>query len=92
MRAYKRTPMQTVQAMRDSASYENIICAYVICAAYISLLNIYNLKVPSAIEVTYLNKKLIDTYSPINEIPNKLDNKNVIKNQEIKLPIYWYKK
>ena len=54
--------------------------------------NIYNLKVPSAIEVTYLNKKLIDTYSPINEIPNKLDSKNVIKNQEIKLPIYWYKK
>ena len=48
-------------------------------------------KVPSVLEVTYLNKKNIKLENKNCKIPNDLDRKNVLKKDEIYLPEYWYK-
>lgn len=53
--------------------------------------DVSHLKVPSALEVTYLNKKLIRNFKPIDQLPSKLDNKNISKKKDINLPKYWYK-
>lgn len=48
-------------------------------------------KVPSVLEVTYINKKSAKKKDGICMIPNKLDAKNVQKKSEILLSDYWIK-
>ena len=50
-----------------------------------------NLKIPSALEVTYLNKKFIKSKSKVRGLPHNLDNKNIKNKNDIFLENYWYK-
>ena len=52
--------------------------------------NINKFKIPSVLEVTLLNKKLINQKKPIKFLPNALDRKNVKSKKEIFLENYWY--
>ena len=49
-----------------------------------------NLKIPSNLEVTFLNKKFVKKKDRIINLPHKLDFKNVKTNSDIKLDNYWY--
>lgn len=48
-------------------------------------------KVPSVLEVTYINKKNADRKDGLCTIPNQLDSKNVQKKDDIILSEYWIK-
>jgi len=48
-------------------------------------------KIPSVLEVTFLNNILVEKKTEINYLPHKLDNKNIKKKDDIKLESYWYK-
>ena len=45
---------------------------------------------PSNLEVTFLNKSFVKTKSSIQNLPHKLDFKNVPDKPDIKLETYWY--
>ena len=51
--------------------------------------NVRKFKVPSVLEVTYLNKSLANKSDELCNIPHKLDAKNKIKYKDIFLPDYW---
>jgi len=55
-----------------------------------SLFEVSSIKFPSALEVTFLNKKFIKKKEKIEHLPNKLDEKNIINKKDISLPSYWY--
>ena len=55
-----------------------------------SLFEVSSLKFPSALEVTFLNKKFIKKKEKIEHLPNKLDQKNIINKKDVSLPSYWY--
>ena len=48
-------------------------------------------KIPSVLEVTFLNNSLAKKKTEINYLPHKLDNKNVKKKNDILLESYWYR-
>ena len=51
--------------------------------------NVKKFKVPSVLEVTYLNKTLSSKIGGPCDLPHKLDAKNKIKYKDIFLPKYW---
>ena len=51
---------------------------------------INGLKFPSNLEVTFLNKLFVKTKSSIQNLPHKLDFKNLSDKSDIKLETYWY--
>ncbi len=53
--------------------------------------SIGKIKVPSALEVTFLNKKFCKKKNKIKKLPHYLDRKNIIKRKDIYLKDYWYK-
>jgi hypothetical protein len=53
--------------------------------------SIGKLKVPSALEVTFLNNKFCNKKNKIKKLPHNLDSKNVIKKDDVYLEEYWYK-
>ena len=48
-------------------------------------------KIPSVLEVTFLNNKFIKEKKPVEKLPHYLDKKNVEKKKEIYLESYWLK-
>lgn len=48
-------------------------------------------KIPSVLEVTFLNNKLIRNKKKIKSLPHYLDNRNVRKKKDIYLETYWYR-
>lgn len=52
--------------------------------------NVSKFKIPSVLEVTYLNKKNMKISDKNCKIPNELDKKNVSKKKDITLPNYWF--
>ena len=48
-------------------------------------------KIPSVLEVTFINNNIFNTKYEVSSLPNVLDNKNVKKNNDIKLREYWFK-
>jgi len=48
-------------------------------------------KIPSVLEVIFLNNSLSDNKKEINSLPHKLDSRNVKKKKDIILESYWYK-
>lgn len=48
------------------------------------------IKVPSALEVTFLNKKFCKKKKKIDKLPHPLDAKNIIDKKDIYLKKYWY--
>ena len=48
-------------------------------------------KIPSVLEVTFINNNIFNTKYEVSSLPNVLDNKNVKKNNDIKLHEYWFK-
>lgn len=53
--------------------------------------NVSKFKIPSVLEVTYINKKNAKRKNGFCKIPNDLDSKNVLKEEKISLPRYWFK-
>ena len=52
--------------------------------------NVRKFKVPSVLEVTYLNKKLANNSSRTCSVPHSLDSRNKLKYTDIILPDYWF--